>query len=220
MQEIPAVLLPPACFPDAEFFAWLLHAPQVSIEMQESYPKQTCRNRYRIATAQGITVLSVPVNKPQGNNSPFKIIELDNSTTWNITHWRTIESAYSKSPFFIYYRDHFEQLFLNPPALLKDLNISILNLCLKLIGLKKEFDYTQTFENKPVNYYDMRGLIMPKKQVQHGYQIKTFKPYIQVFSDRNEFLENLSILDLLFNLGPETIVYLQNHKPGQSTPVA
>lgn len=215
MQEIPPVLLPPACLPNAEFFAWLLHAPQVCIEMQESYPKQTCRNRYRIATAQGITVLSVPVNKPEGNNSPFNIIELDNSTTWSITHWRTIESAYSKSPFFIYYRDPFEQIFLHPPALLKDFNISILNLCLKLIGLKKELEYTKTFENKPVNYYDMRWLIMPKKQVQHLYQIKTFKRYIQVFSDRNEFLENLSILDLLFNLGPETIVYLQNHRPGQ-----
>lgn len=215
MPEIPPVLLPPACFPNAEFFSWLVHAQKVYIEIQETYPKQTCRSRYQIATAQGITVLSVPVNKPQGNNSPFKIVELDNSTNWNITHWRTIESAYSKSPFFIYYRDHFEHLVLNPPALLMDFNISIINICLKLTGIKKEVIYTQSYENKPLNYYDMRGLIMPKKQVQHPYLIKTFKPYIQVFSDRADFLQNLSILDLLFNLGPETAFYLQNHEPGQ-----
>ena len=215
MSGIPSVLLPAACLPDVEFFAWLFHAPSVHIELHETYLKQTCRNRYRISSAQGETILSIPVTKPLGNNSPLSIVELSMHENWNIIHWRTIESAYSKSPFFFYYKDYFEAVFMSPPKLLIDFNLKLLQLCMKLAGIKKEIFFTEKFVKNPEDQFDMRHRIMPKHPISHEWNIKIYQPYIQVFSDRLSFIPNLSILDLLFNLGPETASYLKAHIPGQ-----
>ncbi|KAF0201504.1 MAG: WbqC-like family [Bacteroidetes bacterium] len=215
MSGIPSVLLPAACLPDVEFFAWIYHAPSVYIELHETYFKQTCRNRYRISTAQGETILSIPVTKPLGNNSPLSIVELSMHENWNIIHWRTIESAYSKSPFFIYYKDYFEAVFMSPPILLIDFNLKLLKLCMKFAGIDKEISYTENFIKTPENQFDMRLRIMPKQNLSHEWEIRQYQPYIQVFSDRLNFIPNLSILDLLFNLGPETASYLKAHIPGQ-----
>ncbi|MBW6489935.1 MAG: WbqC family protein [Lentimicrobium sp.] len=215
MPSLPPVLLPPASLPDLEFFAWLLHAPSVNIELHETFHKQTCRNRYQISTAQGKSILSIPVVKTFGNHTPFSAVEIDRSQNWNVIHFRTIEAAYNKSPFFIYYRDYYEDIFLSPPKLLVDFNLGLLKLCMKLAGIHKKIDFTVKFSKTTEDFYDMRLLIMPKQKISHEWEIKTFKPYIQVFSDRNNFLPNLSILDLLFNLGPESTTYLKAHIPGK-----
>jgi len=212
-NQLPPVLLPPACLPDLGFFTWLLFSAQAVIEVHETFPKQTCRNRYRIATANGLLVLSIPVIRPKGNHSPFLEILIDSSTNWSRIHWRAIESAYNKSPFFLYYRDDLELLFQNPPRLLIDFNLSALNLCCKLIEAKPEFTFTETFRSEAENRLDLRHSIMPKQVVKHEYSIGEWEPYVQVFSDRQEFLPNLSILDLLFNLGPDTVSYLKRHLP-------
>jgi hypothetical protein len=212
-NQLPPVLLPPACLPDLEFFTWLLFSVQAVIEVHETYPKQTCRNRYRIATANGILVLSIPVIRPKGNHSPFQEILIDSSTDWSRIHWRAIESAYNKSPFFLYYRDDFEHLFQNPPRLLIDFNLTAINLCCKLIETKPEFTFTEAFRKKVINRLDLRHSIMPKQAVKHAYSISEWEPYVQVFSDRQEFMPNLSILDLIFNLGPDTVSYLTRHLP-------
>lgn len=215
MSGIPSVLLPAACLPDIEFFVWLFHAPSVKIELHETYIKQTCRNRYRISTAQGETILSIPVTKPLGNNSPLSIVELSMHENWNIIHWRTIESAYNKSPFFFYYKDYFEAVFMSPPKLLIDFNLKLIHLCMKFAGIEKEITFTENFTKTPERQFDMRQRIMPKQSILHEWKIKLFKPYIQVFSDRLSFIPNLSILDLLLNLGPESASYLKAHLPGQ-----
>lgn len=214
MSGFPSVLLPPACLPDIEFFTWVFHAPTVVIELHETYHKQTCRNRYQIATAQGISILSIPVVKPFGNHSPFSAIEVDMTRNWNVIHFRTIEAAYNKSPFFMHYRDYFEEVFLSPPKLLLDFNLRLLKLCMKLTGIQKEINFTSQFCKSPENVFDMRLNIMPKQRTPHAWEIKAYAPYIQVFADRNNFLPNLSIMDLLFNLGPESAAYLNAHKPG------
>lgn len=210
---LPPVLLPPACLPDVEFFTWLLFSAKAGIEIHETFPKQTCRNRYRIATANGPLVLSIPVVRIIGNHTPFQEIRIDQSTDWARIHWRAIESAYNKSPFFLYYRDDFELLFRNPPALLIEFNFSALNLCTRLIGSKPEYRITEAFEKDPESLIDLRHSIMPKQAAAHVLTIRQFEPYIQVFSDRNTFEPNLSMLDLIFNMGPETGTYLERQVP-------
>jgi len=215
-SQIPALLLPLACLPDIEFFCLLYHAPKVILEIHETYPKQTCRNRYRIATANGTLTLSFPVNKTQGNHTQTRVVSIDSAENSNRIHWRAIESAYNKSPFFLYYRDDFERSFMNPPELLVDFNLQILNLCLKSLKFKPDFSLSDGYIRMPDNMTDLRNSIMPKHPVVHDYMIRKFKPYNQVFSDRHEFIPNLSIIDLLFNLGPEAVDYLKMHVPGMN----
>ncbi len=215
-SQIPALLLPLACLPDIEFFCLLHHTPKAILEIHETYPKQTCRNRYRIATANGTQSLSIPVIKPMGNHTSTTAVSIDFSENWNRIHWRAIESAYNKSPFFLYYRDDFERIFMNPPELLVDFNLEILNLCLKSLKFKPDFSLSDGYIRMPDNMTDLRNSIMPKHPVVHDYMIRKFKPYTQVFSDRHEFIPNLSIIDLLFNLGPEAVDYLKMHVPGMN----
>ncbi|MFH1118647.1 MAG: WbqC family protein [Bacteroidota bacterium] len=212
-SQIHAFLLPLACLPDIEFFCLLNRASKVVLEIHETYPKQTCRNRYRIATANGTLIQSVPVIKPMGNHTPTYAVKIDLSENSNRIHWRAIESAYNKSPFFLYYRDDFERIFMNPPDLLIDFNLRLLNLCLKSLKFKPDFSLSSSYIRTPDEITDLRDHIMPKHPMENEYLIRQFEPYIQVFSDRNEFIPNLSIIDLLFNLGPEAAGYLKRHVP-------
>ena len=214
MTALPPVLLPAACLPDTEYFCWLAHASAVTIEIHETFPKQTCRNRYRIATSNGPQILSVPVNKPLGNHTPTAAVRIDRKSNWNIIHWRALESAYNKSPYFLYYRDHFETLFMHPPALLTDFNLRLLETCISLIRIPCTFKLTENYIHKPEDMVDMRLNIMPKRPGPHQWSISGFEPYIQVFSEKQAFISNLSIIDLIFNLGPESADYLKKHRPG------
>jgi hypothetical protein len=212
-SQIPVLLLPLACLPDIEFFCLLQHAPKVVLEIHETYPKQTCRNRYRITTANGLLTLSIPVIKPLGSHTPTYAVRIDLSENTNRIHWRAIESAYNKSPFFLYYRDDFERIILNPPDLLIDFNLQLLNLCLKFLKIKPEFSLSDSYVKMPSEMTDLRNSIMPKRPVKKDFMIGPFEPYTQVFPDRHEFIPNLSIIDLLFNLGPEAAGYLKRHVP-------
>ena len=218
-SRLPAVLLPLACLPSVEFFLWLLHAPSAFLEIQETYPKQTCRNRYLIATANGPLLLSIPVVKPFGNHTPTSAIRLDPTGNQERIHWRAIESAYNKSPFFLYYRDDFEKIFNSPPTLLIDFNLSLLNLCCRFTGITRDYKLTETFVQNPVDMLDLRHAIMHKHPAAQTFTVPPFEPYIQVFADRHAFIPNLSILDLLFNLGPEAGDYLKRHVPVNITGV-
>ncbi len=203
LQNIPT--LSSSYFPPIEYMAHFVNNNKINIEVQETYPKQTYRNRCRIMTANGILDLSIPITKPSGNTSKTKDIKLLYQERWQINHWRAMVSAYSGSPFFLYYQDELESFFNVKENLLIDLNSSILQTLLELLEIDCEVNYTEEFIKPNTLLNDFRFSITPKKNVNKNH----FETYTQVFSDKFSFCPNLSILDLIFNLGPESTEYLR-----------
>lgn len=197
-------LFPTAYFPSIALMAAIVQAPKIDIEIQESFPKQTHRNRTVIITANGPMTLSVPVVRPNGTHTLTSDILISYSEKWNIIHWRAIESAYNSSPFFLYYRDEIEKILTTKHDTLIQLNENILMLLLRLLKISLTIEYTTDFI-KPQNITnDFRDRYTYK----HPEQTPYCPPYTQVFADRQPFNPNVSILDTLFNLGPETKDYL------------
>jgi len=173
------------------------------IEQYDNYIKQTYRNRCRIASSNGTMDLSIPVQKCEAK-CRMKDIRIAYSGNWQQIHWRAIESAYSSSPFFEYYRDDFEPFFRTKTAFLIDLNTELQSLVLKLTDISTPVAFTtgykESFSGKEL---DLRDFFHPKKE--YPYRLK---PYYQVFEQKFGFQKDLSIIDLLFNMGPEAVFYL------------
>jgi hypothetical protein len=199
------ILLSTAYLPPVEYFAYLLHYQEIRIETQETYPKQTFRNRAEIYTEKGKMALSIPVTKPEGNHTKTFDIKINNNERWQLNHWRAIEAAYIASPFYLYYKDEIMPFFKNSQKELLELNSRLTKVICNLIGIETELHFTDHFEKNPENILDLRFDIHPKKPS----TIEHFPNYDQVFADRYGFIPNLSIIDLLFNLGPETKSYLE-----------
>jgi hypothetical protein len=196
------LLLSTAYFPPAEYFSLINRATTVFIEKEENYIKQTYRNRCKILTSNGILILSVPVMKGNSIKVRTKDVTIDYSKRWQQVHLRAIISAYSRSPYFQFYFESLEKILLRNQKYLLDLNDELLNECLNILNIKKPMMHTYTFEASSGMDGDFRYSISPKIISAYAY-----KPYIQVFNN-NEFAEALSILDLLFNMGPESSSYL------------
>lgn len=199
------ILLSTAYFPPIEYFAYLVKALKVNIEIYETYPKQTYRNRCKIYTANGVLALSIPVEKPSGNSSITKEIKLSKIEDWSVKHWRAIESAYNASPYFEYFKDELEAIFSSEFDTLIEFNQALINLLFDFIGLKKEISFTTDFKKEFKNGLDLRNHFNPKKE-NASFQCPT---YYQVFDDKHGFAPNLSIIDLLFSEGPNTLSFLQ-----------
>ncbi|WP_066834832.1 WbqC family protein [Rufibacter ruber] len=190
--------------PNLLFFQKAFQADELLFEAQEHYQKQSYRNRCHILTPQGVQPLSIPVVK--GNRKTLITqLEIDYSQRWRDNHWRTIQSAYGNAPFFEYYSDYIKDIYDREPAKLWDLNMDLFKLFAKFLKLNKPIHLTQTYvETYEEPVLDWRGKLHPKKEP----DILRLPPYRQVFG--KQFASNLSILDLLFNLGPEASIYLQN----------
>lgn len=202
-----SVLLPTSYLPPVTWMAAALQRGYAEIEIHETYPKQTIRNRCSIATSSGILNLTVPVKRIDGNHTQTGSIRVDNTKNWQQLHWKSIVTAYSKSPFFLYYRHQFESVYSTKFETLIELNQSLAVILLKALKLDSViFSYTTHYETSPENF-DFRNRFDNKKPNQHFHGI--LPRYIQVFEEKTGFLPDLSIIDLLFNLGPEAPGYLQ-----------
>jgi len=201
------ILLSTAYFPPVSWIALAIQSGSINIEIQETYPKQTFRNRCTIATSSGLLNLTVSVKKVNGNHTKTCDIQIDNSRNWQLLHWRSIVTAYNKTPFFLYYRDNFEPIFLKKQQSLVTLNTEILECILLSLRVKNiDIQYTTEYALKP-DYYDLRNSFHPK--VKTGKEITYILPrYIQAFEEKYGYITDLSIIDLLFNLGPDTLPYL------------
>ncbi|MCB0496274.1 MAG: WbqC family protein [Cyclobacteriaceae bacterium] len=187
--------------PNTLYFSLLAKADKVILEKHENFVKQTYRNRSHILTSQGIDVLSIPLLGSQ-KKVPVSEIKIDYKQKWVNRHWKAIQSAYGKAPFFIHYADMFEQELYSNYSTLFELNQKLLTLCLKLLQIEISVEFSEAFEKKPSQpIIDLRSAVHPKKPFTNIPQI-VFTPYNQIFGKR--FVEGLSVLDLLFSEGPNS----------------
>ena len=198
------VLLSTTYFGPIQWYQKLYRAEHVEIEQWESFQKQTYRNRCLIATANGVQALTVPVE--HGDSPLIKDIRLSDHGNWRHLHWNALQSAYGESPFFEYYQDDIRPFFERHWTFLLDFNEEIRQKMCELIDIQPNVSYTEGFipEESPLTSY--RTAISPK----HPQDDPDFQPkrYYQVYDQKHGFLPNLSILDLLFNMGPESIFLL------------
>lgn len=201
-SNIGEIVLSTAYLPPIEYFSAILNSSICRIEQFENYQKQSYRSRCHIYSANGILSLVIPVMRNNGHSVPVRDIRIDYSRQWQQQHWMAIMSAYSKSPFFEFYQDDFAPFYKTQEKYLFDFNLKLTALLLNLVGIKRELFLTDSFES---HEFDFRESIHPKKpsviQNKNG-------QYLQVFAHKYGFLANLSIVDLLFNEGPDSVSYV------------
>jgi hypothetical protein len=198
------VLLHPTYFPSIAHMAVIAQAEQVVFEACDNYQKQTYRNRCYIAHANGKLLLNVPIrHSKDGHRQQTAEVAPENNFPWLDQHWKSLQSAYRTSPYFEFYEDELRQLFEFPVSNLLTFNLATFDKLCSLLEIK--CSYTLTTRYRPTtNLTDYRFLVRAKKGATFN-----FEPYTQVFSDRHGFISNLSVLDLLFNLGPNCLSYLK-----------
>ena len=225
MAAITTALLQTTYFGPIQWYQKLYRYDHCVIEQYDSYQKQTYRNRCIIATTQGLQALTVPVENEKGDGRNEKClmrdVRISDHNQWRRVHWNALQSAYSESPFFEYYADDIRPFFEKKYDFLVDFNETIRQTICDLIDIHPHVEYTQSFLSPQSSQHtsqssqlsplathlsDYREVISAK----HPQPDATFTPkdYWQVFRQKHGFLPNLSILDLLFCMGPESVFYL------------
>jgi hypothetical protein len=207
-------LLQTTYFGPIQWYQKLYRYDHCLIEQYDSFQKQTYRNRCVIATANGVQALTVPIENEKGEMRNEKCllrdVRISDHNQWRRVHWNALQSAYSESPFFEYYADDLHLFFEQKYEYLLDFNEAIRQKVCELIDIHPQVtyttDYTSSVSHQSSAITDFRDVINAK----HPQADAEFTPkeYWQVFQHKHGFLPNLSILDLLFNLGPESIFYL------------
>ena len=195
------ILLSTAYLAPIQYYTKFLVYDKVIIEAHENFIKQTYRNRCKIYGANGELTLTIPVKKIS-TKTKIKELLIDYDTNWRKLHWKSIESAYNSSPFFEYYADDFIPFFTKKYKFLFDLNTDLLNMILNILDINIIPGFTDQYFNSEYLIDDMREKIHPKKR----FNDQKFKiiEYTQVFQLKSGFIPNLSIVDLLFNEGPNS----------------
>ncbi|MGB0861709.1 MAG: WbqC family protein [Saprospiraceae bacterium] len=184
------------------YFAKLLQYEEIIIEQHENYRKRTYRNRCHLMSANGILKLSIPLGKGKNQGQNITEVKITYSQPWQVSHWRSIKSAYGRAPYYEYYADEIKAIYDSQPATLFELNKQLMELMIELLQLDLKISYSESFQKAlPENTEDGRNMILPNKDFEDENII--LSKYNQVFEDKHGFIPNLSILDLLFCCGPE-----------------
>ena len=201
------ILLHPTYFPSIATFVAIANAEQVILEVCDNYQKQTYRNSMVIYDANGKLPLTIPVVYSQKNRQLYKDIVISEDENWQDLHWKSIQSAYSNSPFFEFYEDDIKHLYTSKFKFLLDFNFKCLEAVYECLQIPLKYKTTEVFNKTLDNQYDCRFLVDNRKEVPQD-----FKPYVQVFDDKHGFIPNLSILDLICNEGPNAMMYLESQQ--------
>jgi hypothetical protein len=201
------ILISTAYLPPVDYFSVISNADEVLIEKEANYHKQTFRNRCSILAADGIQILTVPVFLGSLHKTPLKDIRIDYSKRWQQVHLRAITTSYRSSPFYEFYFEELEKIILKNHEFLIDLNSLLTEVILNIIGIKCSISYTSSFTPAGTADFDFRYSITPKKRTD-----LLLREYTQVFNPYSRFMAGLSIIDLVFNMGPESAYYLQGGK--------
>ena len=204
------IFLSSAYLAPVEYYVKLLTYDKIFIEQYDHYLKQTYRNRCTIAAPDGPLALTVPIVKPDTPKCFMRDIRISDHGNWRHLHWNAIESAYNHTPFFEYYKDDFRPFYEQKYEFLTDFNEALCRLVCSLIDLQPRMERTSEYLAAPgPETDDFRERIHPKKDFRTEDSDFTPCPYYQVFQEKLGFLPNLSIIDLLFNMGPESLLVLQ-----------
>ncbi|HSD06551.1 WbqC family protein [Flavobacterium sp.] len=200
------ILLHPSYFPSISHFVAIAQYDNLTFEIEDNFQKQTNRNRTYIYSPNGIQLLNIPIKHSNLSHQKTKDIKIEQEFDWQKQHFKSLEAAYRSSPFFEYFEDDLMPVFQKKHTYLMDLNLEAFDIVCKCLRMKLEFDTTTEYfhEIEDPQVIDFRYLVNGKKD--HS----VFESYTQVFDDKHGFLNNLSVLDLLFNEGKFAMDYLKN----------
>lgn len=198
------ILIHPTYFPNIAHFIAMVRAENVTLEVDDNYQKQTFRNRAYIYGANGLLPLSIPVIHTQKNRQKYRDVKISNTTKWQSLHWKSLQSAYSTSPFFEFYEDDLKPLFQLNSDFILDHNLKCFETISECLQLDLKVITSESYKKIDKDKTDCRHLVHAKKETPI-----LLKKYTQVFNDKHGFIQNLSILDLLFNEGPNSLLYLE-----------
>lgn len=197
------IYLVPSYLPSLIYY-WHIVNSNVIFNLSTKYQKQTTRNRCMIMSANGPQKLIIPVRHSNKENEILHDhnVKIDNTQNWKVKHWKSIQNAYRSSPFFEFYEEGFFKVFFNNEKLLYSFNINIISHINNILGVQKNIEIS----NRKISHekYDKKLMNIKK------YLCYNVPPYNQVFMSKFKFIPNLSILDLIFNMGPKSINYLVN----------
>ena len=200
------LLIHPTYFPSISHFVAMAQSEKIVFEMEDNFQKQTNRNRTYIYSPNGIQLLNIPVKHSKEIHQKTKDVKIETDFDWQKQHFKSLEAAYRSSPFFEYFEDEIHPIFEKKHTFLTDLNFEAMQIVAKCLRMKFEYDTTAEYfrELDSNTILDFRALADGKKD------LSQFEPYTQVFEEKHGFLNNVSILDLLFNEGRYALDYLKN----------
>ncbi|MFL9842809.1 WbqC family protein [Flavobacterium rhizosphaerae] len=202
------ILIHPTYFPSVSHYVAMAQADSIVFEAEDNFQKQTNRNRMYIYSPNGIQLLNIPVkhSTDKSSHQKFKEVKIEQAFDWQKQHFKSLEAAYRTSPFFEYFEDYIRPVFEKKHTWMMDLNFQVMEIVAHCLGM--DFSYTKTEEyfHKVENITDLRPLTNGKKDASQ------FEPYTQVFGDKHGYINNLSIVDLLFNEGRYALDYLKKQQ--------
>ena len=199
------ILIHPNYFPNIHQFTQIIKANNILFEASDNYQKQTFRNRTYIYGANGKLGLFVPVIHSHKQRELFKDVKISHDSNWMDLHLKSLQSAYRSSPYFEYFEDNFIKLYSEKEKFLVDFNIKCIKLISNLLDLNLNYKISNEYIEKTNDIIDLRGLSNARKEK----KIDTPK-YIQVFESKHGYLNNLSIVDLIFSEGPNSVSLITN----------
>jgi hypothetical protein len=202
------ILLHPTYFPSISHFAALAQSENTVFEIEDNFQKQTNRNRTYIYSPNGIQLLNIPVKHSKESHQKTKDIQIETDSDWQKQHFKSLEAAYRSSPFFEFFEDDLRPIFEKKHVFLLDLNFQIVEIVSKCLRMKLKYTTTKEYfhEVDTNEFKDFRALVNGKKDS------SSFESYVQVFDDKYGFINNLSVLDLLFNEGKYALDYLKKQE--------
>ena len=199
------IIIHPTYFPSISHYIAMLQADLVTLEMEDNFQKQTNRNRMYIYSPNSVQLLNIPVKHSIDKHQKYKDVRIENDFGWQKNHFKSLEAAYRTSPFFEYF-DDFRPLFEKKHEFLMDLNLETFELVNDALGVQFSIEKTDEYFHEVTNLKDFRSLANGKKDTTQ------IEEYTQVFNEKHGFINNLSILDLLFNEGRYAVDYLKNQQ--------
>lgn len=205
------LLIEPHYLPSILFIKQCLAHQKIVFEQLANYQRSSYFNRAYIAGANGKQRLTIPLQGGNRQKIILKAVEMDNSVKWQRIHWQALQSAYAKSAYFEFYEPELKQLFAQNTTNLLQWNMSFLQFILKCLNVNINYSFTEIYEDKHQvknEVLDLRNEIRPNMDLQQY----SFQKYYQLFQEKNGFINNLSVLDVLFSTGPNAVAIIKSTK--------